>query len=452
MPTPINLQLGWPSPRLFPREELALSTASSLSNLETVKQGLLYGPSLGHAPLRKSIASWLSSFYLPKSGPIPIERISISGGASQNLANILDVFSDPHITQRIWMVEPTYFLACTIFEDAGFSGKMRGVPENENGIDVKFLREELKAFTRQQEMHNGVLPPVKPPGSYDKIFKHILYLTPTFSNPSAKTMPTSVREEVLALAREFDILVVSDDVYEWLRWPADKSAPVDSKLAPIPPRLVDLDRATLGEDPWGNSISNGSFSKIIGPGVRVGWTEASTKMISRLSLNGATQSGGAPSQLTSTFIDPLLRTGALQKHIEEILIPTYRSRFHVLMSAIQNHLEPLGVKVTTGAPYTVAGKDEVLPAGGFFTYISFPESLPSADVIAKKAMEDYALKIAYGEMFVIRGDKSSLERSKSTFGRGARLCWAWHEEEEIEDGVRRLGELVKAMLTEATNS
>jgi DNA-binding transcriptional MocR family regulator len=55
------------------------------------------------------------------------------------------------------------------------------------------------------------------------------------------------------------------------------------KLAPIPPRLVDLDRATSPNDSWGNSLSNGSFSKIVAPGVRVGWAEASAKMILRLS-------------------------------------------------------------------------------------------------------------------------------------------------------------------------
>ena len=113
MSSTINLQLGWPSPRLFPAEQLAAATTASLLNPNIAKDALIYGPDLGYTPLREAIAKWLSSFYLPPSGDILSDRIIISGGASQNLASVLQVFSDPHITKRVWMVEPTYFLACT---------------------------------------------------------------------------------------------------------------------------------------------------------------------------------------------------------------------------------------------------------------------------------------------------------------------------------------------------
>jgi DNA-binding transcriptional MocR family regulator len=116
------------------------------------------------------------------------------------------------------------------------------------------------------------------------------------------------------------------------------------------------------------------------------------------------------------------------------------------MSAIKTYLKPLGVRITTGAPYVVPEeKNVVVPAGGFFTYISFPPELPSADVIAKRAREEYGLTFAFGEMFVVKGDETSLERASEGFGNGARLCWAWHEGEEIEQGIRRLAELLKVM-------
>jgi DNA-binding transcriptional MocR family regulator len=192
------------------------------------------------------------------------------------------VFSDPNVTKRIWMVEPTYFLACTIFEDAGFAGKLRGAPENEHGLDISFLKDALSKFEDGGKA-NGFHKEVKPAGQYKKLFRHILYLTPTFSNPSAKTMSVSVRERLIALAGEYDILLISDDVYDFLRWPAGELESISTKLAPIPPRIVDLDRATSNSDSWGNSISNGSFSKIVAPGVRVGWAEASASIILRLS-------------------------------------------------------------------------------------------------------------------------------------------------------------------------
>ncbi|KAI9742372.1 MAG: hypothetical protein M1818_003905 [Claussenomyces sp. TS43310] len=449
----INLQLGWPTPRLFPAEKLATATTTSLLDPEIAKAALVYGPDLGYLPLRSSIASWLSDFYQPPSGQIGVERIAITGGASQNLASILHVFSDPAITRRVWMVEPVYFLACAIFQDAGFTGKMRGVVENNHGIDVHFLREELESFEKQDKEKP---PPTasKSQPQYEKIYRHVLYCTPTFSNPSAKTMSREVREQLLALAREFDMLIISDDCYDWLRWPIDGEA--DQNLAAIPPRIVDLDRASASADGWGNSISNGSFSKIVAPGVRVGWAEGSEKAILRLSQklthcnSGSTRSGGAPSQLTSTFIHQLLSTGALQSHIDNVLIPTYRQRYLVLMSSITKHLLPLGVRITIGEPYVEATPETgVVPAGGFFTYIAFPAELPSADVIAKRALNEYNLRFAYGEMFVVKGDDESTLRAKLTWGNGARLCWAWEEEEMIMEGIKRLTELLKIMLKEA---
>lgn len=201
------------------------------------------------------------------------------------------------------MVEPTYFLACTIFQDAGLGAKLRGVPENEHGIDIEFLRDALAKFD-EEERQNGSYTELKPPGQYEKIYKHLLYLTPTFSNPSAKTMSAPVRQQLLALAREHDVLIISDDVYDWLRWPADEEISSTSSLAQIPPRIVDLDRATSSEDSWGNSISNGSFSKIIAPGVRVGWAEASAKLILKLSTKCVSHSKYQSCLLTVTLVEP----------------------------------------------------------------------------------------------------------------------------------------------------
>jgi DNA-binding transcriptional MocR family regulator len=137
----------------------------------------------------------------------------------------------------------------------------------------------------------------------------------------------------------------------------------------------------------------------------------------------------------------------MQKHIDEALIPTYQTRYRIMMSAIKTRLEPLGVRITTGAPYmTPESTDIIVPAGGFFTYISFPPDLPTADVIASRAREDYGLTIAFGQMFAVRGDGTSLKRAESGYGRGARLCWAWHESDEIEEGIERLEKLLKSML------
>ncbi|KAL8705410.1 MAG: hypothetical protein Q9201_001482 [Fulgogasparrea decipioides] len=138
----INLLRGWPNPSLLPAAQIKAASAAALSNPEVATSALLYGPDPGYEPLRKGIAGWLSRFYQLKA-PVAPERICITGGASQNLASLLQVFSDPLYTRNIWLVSPTYFRVCPIFHDNAFHGRLRSVPEDDEGIDVEFLRQRL---------------------------------------------------------------------------------------------------------------------------------------------------------------------------------------------------------------------------------------------------------------------------------------------------------------------
>ena len=95
-------------------------------------------------------------------------------------------------------------------------------------------------------------------------------------------MTRTRREAVIRLARKFDALVVCDDVYDFLAWPETvKSEPIGASLQ----RLVDIDRILDGgpPDPFGNVVSNGSFSKLLGPGCRVGLAEGTEAFICGLS-------------------------------------------------------------------------------------------------------------------------------------------------------------------------
>ncbi|KAL9113524.1 MAG: hypothetical protein Q9227_002261 [Pyrenula ochraceoflavens] len=437
---PINLQLGWPSTYLFPRLGLLESTRATLSDKQITADALIYGPEAGYQPLRNSIARWLTSFYRPTAGPVSSSRICISNGASGNLANILAKFTDPVYTRHIWMIEPTYFLACPIFEDAGFVGRLRGVPEDDEGINIQWLRTKLIESSKSEVERQAV----KTGPRYPKLYKNVVYVVPTFSNPSAKTMSLRRRRELVQVAREFDALIIADDVYDMLRWPIKDTQASTSSLGLPPPRIVDVDRESAGTTQFGNAASNGSFSKIVAPGVRVSWVEGTKDFTEEMSKVGSTKSGGAPSHLTSVFVDQLLSSGALNDHIDKVLIPTYQRRYSRMMTAIQQHLVPLGVRVTTGKPYSMTVAAGRTPeAGGFFTYLSFPVGLPAAEDIAKRALEDYALKIAYGKMMTVTGDPESDERAEKTFGHGARLSWAWHNEDEIEEGVARLAKVLQ---------
>ena len=143
--TLIDLLKGWPNPALLPAAQIRNASALALSDADVSTPGLLYGPDPGYEPLRENIAHWLTQFYHSSepSSQIRAERICITGGASQNLACILQVFSDPLFTRNVWMMSPTYYLACRIFEDNGFHGRLKSIPEDEEGIDIAYLRKAL---------------------------------------------------------------------------------------------------------------------------------------------------------------------------------------------------------------------------------------------------------------------------------------------------------------------
>jgi DNA-binding transcriptional MocR family regulator len=269
---------------------------------------------------------------------------------------------------------------------------------------------------------------------------------PTFSNPSGKTMALSHRESLLVLARKYDALIITDDVYDFLQWPTALSSPAGPGLSSsltkaLLPRIVDID-STLqpvpGPEDFGNAVSNGSFSKIAGPGVRTGFAEATRKFIYGLSQCGSSRSGGAPSQMTATVMYELLKSSALQAHIEEVLKPAYQKRHLLILQAIVTHLLPLGVTTSRG---DVEGRDVF---GGYFVWLELPEGI-DAEAVTSWSREKENLIIAPGRIFEVEGDESV--RFKS----GIRLCFAWEEEAELVEGVARLARAIKAVIKGENN-
>jgi DNA-binding transcriptional MocR family regulator len=263
------------------------------------------------------------------------------------------------------------------------------------------------------------------------------------------------RQELIRLARDFDALIVTDDVYDVLRWPAEKNGSFE-QLGDVPPRLVDIDRTLDGgpKDEWGNAMSNGSFSKIIAPGVRVGWAEATPAFTLALSQVGATRSGGCPAHVTASFVHEILESGSLEKHLKTTVIPTFRARYHAMLQAIDDYLVPQGVKISTGKPYSQSTgqangtqngyKEAAAQAGGYFIWLLLPADLAGQGAtLAAKGLEKYELKFAYGDMMQVQGEPASAERAAKGYGNGVRLSWAWHTEEEIVEGVKRLAVLIE---------
>ncbi|CAI7612501.1 unnamed protein product [Penicillium pancosmium] len=437
---PIDLFQGRPAPDLLPTEHLKNAAVKALSDKTVSDPGLGYGPDEGYSPLRQNIASWLSNFYMTQQ-PTDAERICITGGASQNLTSILTVFTDPLQTRMIWLVEPTYHLVFRSFEDAGFHDRMRGIPEDEEGMDANALERALELFQEEDDSIPDTDKKTKPNKSYRKIYRHVIYCVPSFSNPSGTSMTTSRRESLVRIARKFDALIVCDDVYDFLGWDLQ-----DVKSIPSPfQRLVDIDRTLDGgpSDCFGNVVSNGTFSKLIGPGCRVGWAEGTAKFAYGLSQAGQNISGGAPSQLMSTFVNELLESGIIEQHIATVLIPQGRRRHLAMLSAIREYISPLGAMMSSDTNSSVPGTEL---SGGYCVWLKLPVPLMAAEV-CRRASETQNLTLGCGDVFEVPGERSP----EKELHRSLRLCFMWEDEKRIVEGIQRLAHVIKELLHTARN-
>ncbi|KAF2735695.1 PLP-dependent transferase [Polyplosphaeria fusca] len=434
----INLLRGWPNTSLLPINLLDRASHNVLSNRGKAFPAMEYGPDPGDPKLRKSLAAWLTRFYEPVAA-IPEARITITGGASQNLACLLQVYTDPVYTRNVWIVAPSYMLAFRIFDDSGFHQKLRAVPEDDEGLDIEFLKREIRKSEENALKSGNDEPRLKPRRAWGKIYKHIIYAVPTFSNPSFKTMTLKRREELVRVARDYDALVITDDVYDFLQWPASLTAQKLSLDKAILPRLVDIDRYLdggtdrEGADGFGNAASNGSFSKICGPGLRTGWVEGTQQFAHGVSQTGSSRSGGAPSHLTATFVAETVASGELQSYVYDVLQPAYGKRYQKMVAAINQNLVPLGVKV----PQT--DRDVV---GGYFIWLTLPKPLKGA-VVTQRAKDDENLIVAQGEIFEVPGDTEFAH-----FESDLRVCFAWEEEDALAEGIQRLGRVIRSLQDE----
>ncbi|KAL9099477.1 MAG: hypothetical protein Q9163_005028 [Psora crenata] len=434
----INLLKGHPNPYLLPVEQIKAASLNALSkpDILTAQSGLEYGPDPGYLPLRKHVAEWLTQFYRPLN-PIGLDRICITGGASQNLACILQVFSDPVYTRNVWLVSPTYFEASRIFEDGGFEGRLRAVPEDEEGLDMAYLERGLQESEEEAKRAHNVRPKFKPDRLWRKIYRHLIYAVPTFANPTTMTMSLRRRQQLVRIARRYDGLIITDDVYDQLLWPTDHCVPQSAIQQAILPRVVDVDRGLdggadrEGADGFGNAVSNASFSKIVGPGARTGWAEGAAKFAWGLSQCGSSKSGGAPSHLVATFMASMLESGDLQRHVFGTLQPAYARRYRSMMAGIEQHLIPLGVTLP-------GGRRDVV--GGYFIWLLLPHPLHAEDVV-RAAKEDEDLDVAAGAISAVWGDERAVD-----LDRNVRLSFAWEEEDQLAEGVLRLSRVVHKML------
>ena len=369
-PGSISFVYGLPDPETFPLREL--NSAFEFVLKEKGELALQYGPNQGYGPL----IDYLRDKIRREEGLV-LERpqIMLSGGASQALDHCCSLFAGSG--DSIIVEAPSYHESLLLFKNHGLSAF--AIPVDEDGMNTKMLELRLKDLRAQ-----GIKP-------------SFIYTIPTFQNPSGITLSEKRRKSLLKIANEEDVLIIEDDVYCDLAYEETKI-----------PTLFSLDEEK-------RVIRFGSFSKIIAPGLRLGWIVGPENIIKRLIKSGLRSMGGGANPLSAIAMAAYCQKGLLEPHIV-LLKQVYKERRDVMLAALESSM-PTGVSWTQ-------------PAGGFFVWITLPQGLKSEDV--KKAAKDE-------KIFFLAGDPFFAEQPSSQH---LRLSFSYVPPDKIREGIRKLGNIL----------
>jgi len=365
-PDVIDLGLGDPSLSLLPLDLIRQAAQFRLSQADN--SFLQYGAEQGDGYFRVALANFLTKGY---GFDTAAESLFVTNGISKALDLICTLFTQAGDT--IFVEEPTYFLALRIFADHHLN--VISVDTDENGLTIASLEEKLAEFRPK-----------------------FLYLIPTFQNPTGSTLPQEQRERLMQLAKEYDFIIVADEVYQLLNY---TQRPPKSFSA-----YLDVE----------NIISLGSFSKILAPGLRLGWLQAHPDKIKRFNTCGLLDSGGGLNPFTSAIVRGIIESDGLENNINK-LINIYGARLHAMNSALRQHLPD--------AQYSV-------PDGGYFFWLRFPETRDVREL--RRHAQSFKVDFRPGMLF------SSRDGLKDRM----RLCFVHYEEEKIEEGVLRLRQCLES--------
>jgi len=321
----VDLTIGAPGPELLSFLPPIFLEASQ-HRMENDRGNLFqYGPETGITVFRRELAQFLSRRYGDR--PVTSEELVTTCGATSGLQLLATVLLDKN--GIIFVEDPTYFISSSILaKDLGL--KVVPVPMAKDGIDI----EELKKSVLKEKA--GI--------AFDQDrFWAMVYTIPTYHNPTTTTMSREKGRRLIQLATQENMLVVCDDVYNLLSY------------SPFPFSRL---RALQQEDE-NCVISNGTFSKILAPGVRLGWIEAPPAIVSRLAASGFLQSGGSMNNLTSGIATSLLSLGLLDAQLDHCK-QVYGARMSTALKELEELPEGWAVES---------------PGGGYFLWITAPQDL-----------------------------------------------------------------------------
>ncbi|MEF3244388.1 MAG: PLP-dependent aminotransferase family protein [Caldisericaceae bacterium] len=264
-----------------------------------------------------------------------------------------------------------------------FQANFVTVPLDENGIRTDILKEKLEELTNKN------------------INVKLIYVIPNFQNPAGVTMSLERRKELLKLSHEYNIPVIEDDPYGEIRFTEEKQ-----------PSLLQLDSI-------GNVIALRTFSKILAPGFRLGWVVGDREVITKLVI--AKQAADLCSPSSTQFIaDKFIRDGHVEEYLKKVR-EVYKQKKDAMLNAMQKYF-PKEVTWTK-------------PDGGMFVWAEVPEYI-NTDELFKEAIRDKKVAYVVGSAFYPHGEDT----------RHMRLNFTLSTLEQIEEGIKRLGDLLHSKI------
>jgi GntR family transcriptional regulator/MocR family aminotransferase len=368
-PQPIDFSSGTGDPRLFPVDEFRKIMQAVLRRDSTDALG--YGDRRGYPPLRATIAHVLASQGL-QAAP---ENILITAGSQQALALVSHVLLEPG--DNVLVEIPTYSGALALFRALDL--KTVGIPTDEQGLQVEALERLLQQYHPK-----------------------LIYTIPNFQNPTGTCLTGQRRRQLIALATRYNVPILEDDFVGDLRYEGHAQ-----------PALKAL-------DPGGWVIYISTFSKMLMPGLRVGFLVAEGPTYDVLaSRKWATDL--ATSNPMQRALEAYVTVGRYQTHLRRSC-RFYRQRRDRMLSAISRHL-PADVYTTP-------------PQGGLFIWLHLPDDLSPSTLLPLGCKQGVAF--APGNKFIPDGH---------TQENAMRLNFATQSPEEIEEGIKRLGHVINTIKT-----
>lgn len=372
-PEIISFAGGIPDPALFPAQVFADAYTKVLTG-PSAGTALQYAVSEGNLALR----TWLASYMAGLGVTCDASNIIITSGSQQALDYIGKLFLSPGDTALVnW---PTYLGALQAF----------------NAYEPRYDR-LIPLGNRPAE---DFATAARDAGGEVKF----AYASADFANPTGETLDRATREKILDLADTLDIAVIEDAAYQSLRYDGEA----------IPPMLA-LDIARKGHINDTRVLYCGSFSKTLSPGLRVGWICAAAPVISKIvllkqaaDLNTSTINQMVLADVAETYFDTQVAT----------IKAAYRARRDAMLKALATHMP--------------AGCSWSKPDGGMFVWVTVPEGLDGATLLAR-SLESVKVAFVPGRAFFADGSG----------GNTLRLSFSCANEALIEEGISRLGKLLK---------